>query len=232
MRTHTRTVTEQSPGKVITRTTTRTTVVTESPSRSSRASSSYKPTSSRQSTRHDDSDNPNEDATILFTTDLEPETASSSATVSNTYGTPRSTTRSQPSPPPSQASSPTSSPPTAESGDTEESLARFYEVRYPGKVPDPQTLRAPATTTRMFYVVTAGVEVRIFTDWNKASSLVTGISGAWHESQRRFYQAWLVYYKCYMSRSIETLDEYQNTAPLDMQLADHGLDDLVNSLSI
>ncbi|KAJ8093371.1 hypothetical protein PM082_020228 [Marasmius tenuissimus] len=252
-KTYTSTVTDQSPGRVVTRTTTRTTVevITETPTSSTPTSN--RSTSRRsQSTASDaDIDNPNDDATISFSTAADTSTitppslrSSRPATTPQSQCSLRSSTtsRSQQSQPPSLAPQRSGSTSTSAHVTTATSSARsmdhelisYYEDRYPGKVPHPQTLASEVnrTSTKQFYVVTSGLQVGIFTNWTFAASLVIGVSRAKHESHGKFYDAWIVYYREYRAKNIHVLSEYQDTAPLQTQLVDNGLAEDVANLSL
>ncbi|KAK1225154.1 hypothetical protein PQX77_011910 [Marasmius sp. AFHP31] len=231
-RSHTQTITKQSPGKFLTRTTTTihtTTVVIGNPPSSSQSRTS------KTSSTHDDSDDPNEDATITFATDSDndhtPTVVSATPPISPALSSRPS--RSLPpasSLPPSSPAPSISAPSSRLERDTEDHITAYYEHRYPGKVPHPDTLIPSASRPTYYYVVTAGVQVGIFTDWNHTSSLVTGISGAAHQRQRRFHRAWLVYNQEYRARRVRILSEHQDTAPLHAQIQDNGLEDLSNHI--
>ncbi|KAL0063016.1 hypothetical protein AAF712_010147 [Marasmius tenuissimus] len=239
----TRTVEQRSPTKTVTRTTThtKTVVVTTSPS-----GSVPRPPPSPQ---FSDSDNPNDDAVIEFATDSEEEeeippptyTPMASGTHPTNHSQPVRPPRSQsvPLPRPQTARPPRSShsPPATTSGtaDTsnDEQIAAYYESRYPGLVPYPgKPENASLRGTSLYYVVTAGRSVGIFTDWNYASSLVSGVSNASHQRHTRSFRAWLAYRHAWASKSIRILDNHQDTAPLHTQILDNGLDRQLGNLSL
>ncbi|KAK1218522.1 hypothetical protein PQX77_011588 [Marasmius sp. AFHP31] len=153
-RSRTQTVTKQSPGKFMTRTTTTirtTTVVVGNPS------SSSQPTPSQISSTPDDSDDPNEDATISLATDSDDDHTPTIVSTTPPVSTALSSRLSHSLPPAS--SLPTFSPaPSRLERDTEDRLAAYYERRYPGKVPHPDTLVPSASSPASYYVVTAGVQ--------------------------------------------------------------------------
>ncbi|KAL0566104.1 hypothetical protein V5O48_015910, partial [Marasmius crinis-equi] len=111
-------------------------------------------------------------------------------------------------------------------------IRAWYEARYPGKVPHPFTLRGFAISHATYYVVTAGTSVGIFTDWNHAGEFVTGIKGNKHESHTRFYRAWLAYHYQWKRKKVRVLGKFQDTAPLDTQIQDSGLNLAMDNLTV
>ncbi|KAL0063574.1 hypothetical protein AAF712_009491 [Marasmius tenuissimus] len=169
-KTYTRKVEERSPGKVTIRTTSRTSkeAVTKTPVPTARPP--------REPTPHedfDDSDDPNEDATISFATDSEDESHPTSPPPSWMNLTAYTTASSQPPTRPSSTVIP--AVPAAHVGDpvaagagnpgNEGAVSAYYEARYPGLVPHLDKIDVHPTKFKLYYVVTGGTSVGIFTDW-------------------------------------------------------------------
>ncbi|KAJ8077373.1 hypothetical protein PM082_001803 [Marasmius tenuissimus] len=136
------------------------------------------PNTSPPSTAQDDSDNPNDDATISFARDSDVDHTPTVVTAAS-----HTTSRSNPpllsqlSPSLASESSVSSSSPVpltqasrlqarSRSGNNQ-SPSTYYEFRYgPGKIPHPNTMKAePKSRPEDYYVVTRGIQVGIFTDW-------------------------------------------------------------------
>ncbi|KAL0057317.1 hypothetical protein AAF712_016051 [Marasmius tenuissimus] len=218
-KTHSRTIVEQSPGKVSIRTTTRTTtvVVTDTPSRPSRRA----PPQSSSTVSEEDSDDPNDDAVIVFASATEADSVPPSPTDTLTHSVSvaspsRHTSQSMSSSAASAASVPAET-------DGEHGLIAYYEARYPGKVPVPSQIMEANARAFMYYVVTKGIQVGIFDDWLVASGFVLGVSGARHKKYRDYSAAWDMYHREYTSKKIRVLNRYQDTAPVHLQLSDNSL---------
>ncbi|KAL0566396.1 hypothetical protein V5O48_015620 [Marasmius crinis-equi] len=213
-KTITRTVEERTPDKSITCT----------KSRSSRLEIVTTPSEAHHTppsvlnNASDDSDDPNDDATITFATDSEDESHPPSIFLSTQTHVSLSPSISSVS----SLSRSSDCPPNIP--DSDRPLVAHYEARYPGKVPHPNTLKAKRTEFSPYYVVFAGLSVGIFGDWEAASDLVTGVSHAKHRSYPRFHQAWFAYFKAYQARRIRVLGQHQDTAPVEYQIADSGLE--------
>ncbi|KAK1230271.1 hypothetical protein PQX77_006646 [Marasmius sp. AFHP31] len=115
----------------------------------------------------------------------------------------------------------------------DDQVAAFYEARYPGRVPSPgEPDNASLRGFPIYYVVTAGRSVGIFTDWNYASSLVNGVRHASHRSYTQSFRAWTTYRCAWESKKIRVLETYQDAAPLYTQIVDNGLDQDFGNLSL
>ncbi|KAL0566352.1 hypothetical protein V5O48_015660 [Marasmius crinis-equi] len=215
-KTSTRTVEERTPDKTIIRTKTH----------SSRLEIVKTPTvhtlptipGGVDGTSSNDSD-PNEDATITFATDSEDETSPPSVFLSTrTHASLSPSISSVSSLSMSSVACPSKIP------DSDRHLSAYYEARYPGKIPHPSTLTTDRTNFSPYYVVFAGLSVGIYDDWDEVSDLVTGVSHAKHRSYPRYYHAWLAYFKAYHARRLRVLGRHQDTAPVEHQIVDSGLE--------
>ncbi|KAJ8091796.1 hypothetical protein PM082_021031 [Marasmius tenuissimus] len=197
-KTHTRTTTEHTPNKVTTRTTTRTTTVTitETPSRKTRSITPQPSVASEE-----DSDDPDNDAVIVFASDTEVESPPSSPTHS------RASSVSTAAPPQRSSQSSHSTPVPSVPPETrgEDDLVAHYETRYPGKVPAPGGIKEPSARANTYYVVTVGLKVGIFTDWLVASGFVLGVRKARHKSYRDYEEAWDMYNQEYTAKRIRVV---------------------------
>ncbi|KAK1227507.1 hypothetical protein PQX77_009483 [Marasmius sp. AFHP31] len=231
----TRTTTVRSPRKVTTRTiTTSSTRTITTPTPTSTPSRQEQSRSPDPSEEFDELDDPNEDASITFASAMSspptPPPSPSQHTLPRSNRLSPSTVRTEL--PSSGARAAAASHSASAGRDNNNNISEFYERRYPGRVPHPEAIIPVVPSPPCYYSVTAGLQVGVFGDWNLASSLVTGVSGARFKGHRRFHQAWLAYYQEYMRKEIKILDEYQNTAPLRTQLVDLGLDHLFHDLSL
>ncbi|KAK1216062.1 hypothetical protein PQX77_021312 [Marasmius sp. AFHP31] len=181
-KTHTQTTTEHTPNK-------------ETPSRTTRPTAPQSPAASQE-----DSDDPDNDATIIFASDTEVGSAPSSPTTSQV-----SVTVAAPPPRSSRSTLSRSVPSTSPETSGQSDLHAYYQSRYPGKVPAPNEIKYPKKREAKYYVVTVGLEVGIFADWLVASGFVFGVSGARHKSFRDYSDAWAMYEQAYTSKTIRML---------------------------
>ncbi|KAL0058495.1 hypothetical protein AAF712_014812 [Marasmius tenuissimus] len=120
---------------------------------------------------------------------------------------------------------PSQSAPGAADESSDHHIVAYYEERYPGRVPQPKDLtNEPDPKFPMYYIVTAGRSVGIFTDWNLVSDLVMGVSKARFYKRKEYVQAWAAYRYSWASKRVRVLQTHQDSAPLHTQLADSGLD--------
>ncbi|KAJ8088988.1 hypothetical protein PM082_014235 [Marasmius tenuissimus] len=235
-KTHTRKVEESPSVKITTRTVTRTTTVVVPKTPSQPPNQPDAPSFSTPESA-DDSDNPNDDATIQFATDSEsegeplpPSPSPPARTGSSGYLTPTINSRPPSSSRPGPAASAAIPPGTANvSGDDE--IHAYYEKLYPGRVPHPDTYK-DSNNWSEYHVVSKGRSVGIFPSWNITTALVTGVRRAGYCRFDLHYQAWLAYRQAWGSKELEILNAYQNTAPLDSQIANSGLDSSFQNLTL
>ncbi|KAL0571330.1 hypothetical protein V5O48_010628 [Marasmius crinis-equi] len=114
----------------------------------------------------------------------------------------------------------------------DESIIAFYAARYPGRVPHPNQLHGSATKYQTYYVVSRGTSVGIFTDWNIAGKFVLGVKGNKYQGYNHFYRAWCAYWEEWCRKDIRVLSHYQDTAPVETQVQDSGLDLAMDNLTL
>ncbi|KAL0575881.1 hypothetical protein V5O48_006103 [Marasmius crinis-equi] len=107
--------------------------------------------------------------------------------------------------------------------ETDDAIEAYYQSRYPGKVPHPDSYRSLPVNIGSYHVISAGTSVGIFTDWTHASHFVLGVSKNRHKEYRFSWQAWLAYRHAWESKHVRVLGQYQDTAPLETQLEDMTL---------
>ncbi|KAK1235911.1 hypothetical protein PQX77_000844 [Marasmius sp. AFHP31] len=164
----------------------------------------------------DSSDNPDDDATIEFATDSDEDLPPSSPTPHSNG--------SQSSPCLSSQSMPERTGPGPADTSSDRLLTAYYEERYPGRVPQPKDLREPETKFPVYYVVSSGKSVGIFTDWNLVSDLVLGVSKARFRKYKQYVHAWAAYRYAWASMRVRVLQTHQDSAPLHTQVTDSGMD--------
>ncbi|KAL0567468.1 hypothetical protein V5O48_014521 [Marasmius crinis-equi] len=114
----------------------------------------------------------------------------------------------------------------------DESTIAFYAARYPGRVPHPNQLRGSATKYPIYYVISRGTSVGIFTDWNIVGEFVLGVKGNKYQGYNRFHRAWCAYREEWCRKDICVLSHYQDMAPVETQVQDSGLDLAMDNITL
>ncbi|KAK1225662.1 hypothetical protein PQX77_011386 [Marasmius sp. AFHP31] len=224
-----RRVEKSGASKVTTCTTSRTTTVVV---REGSVPSDNQTSSTSAPQPPDDSDNPDDDATIEFATDSDSDFLPSSHISSRVHLGGSVPASSQSSPHLSSRSIPSKSEPQTSDTNSDCLVAAYYEERYPGRVPQPRDLKEPEPRSPIYYVVTSGRSVGIFTDWNLVSNLVMGVSKASFHKHKQFVKAWVAYRYSWASMRVHVLQAHQDCAPLHTQLTDSGLEFSLGNITL
>ncbi|KAL0567343.1 hypothetical protein V5O48_014655 [Marasmius crinis-equi] len=219
-------VEERTPDKgtpVVSRsvTYTRTEVVTETPRRNHCAHRRGRRSPGQTTNLSSDSDDSDDTASPLSNLDESDPFSparSESSTTSGLSSSISSTSSLNPSATP--ASRPEEPIPRAESDET---IQAYYQTRYPGKVPHPNSFRSLPVNQGDYYVVSGGKSVGIFTNWNYAAEFVLGVRKNKYKHYTTSWQAWLGYRSEWETKQIRVLGQYQDTAPLETQIEDMAL---------
>ncbi|KAL0571459.1 hypothetical protein V5O48_010511, partial [Marasmius crinis-equi] len=110
--------------------------------------------------------------------------------------------------------------PRTESDDT---IEAYYQARYPGRVPHPNSYQSLPVNLGQYYVISGGKSVGIFTDWNNAAEFVLRVRNNKYQLHTKSWKAWLAYRHEWESKHIRVLGYCQDMAPLETQIAHMSL---------